>query len=570
MRERKMKPINLFNNMKALKKRTKIEVIGMILLMIAISFSSVFGYDGSDQNIKYIRNGNGHYWMVANATNLQESLIEGGVTYFPETTIYTNKTITMPSHASLIGTGINSILKADIGLNATSSLITNVNQTHGNDNIEVRNLVLDGSNYTHSIGNPYSNYGLYWKKVSYGIVDMVWVKDTGKDGIRLETCSYCSATHINAYSTGHHSIMFCYGTTYSSMSDLIVTDSFTESAIVEWPNANTGELNHHITVSNVIAKNDGQYGVFVRDAYAVTVTGCITEQSYAEGFYVGNCYDVTLTNCITSNNLINAGFIIRDNANGVILSNCISRKAGSGNSMGYELQGKNIQVSNCVVCDTRIPFYFNSTTSKNITISLCSIRNYKNSSVLKGDNIRILENKFNTSTATPYVLEINNAATNIQVIGNDFKYAPITSRKINDASGKAVIRDNIGFPTDTFVKSGYTVSIGKNNAYSTALGLSTYARRIIAPKLRLNVSGTFNSSEIITIKVEAVYYNGVTRSIEKKYTSKSDYCFTDTDWLALAGISSTPDQSLVQINVYAKTNKSTTSASVLAYFLCSS
>jgi hypothetical protein len=189
--------------------------------------------------------------------------------------------------------------------------------------------------------------------------------------------------------------------------------------------------------------------------------------------------------------------------------------------------------------------------------------------MLRGDNIRILENKFTTPTATPYVLGIDKTATNIQVIGNDFKYAPITSRKVDDASGKAIIRDNIGFPTDTFIKSGYTVSIGKNNTYSTALGLSPPARRIIAPKLRLNISGTFSSNEIITIKVEAVYYNGVTRSIEKKYTSKSDYCFTDTDWLALAGISSTPDQSLVQINVYSKTSKSTTSVSVRAYFLCS-
>jgi hypothetical protein len=560
-----MKNIQLFKFMKALKKRTKIEAVGMILLMVVISLSSVFGGPGdSSSDITYIWNGNGQSW-VANATNLQTSLNLSGVTYFPATTIYTNKTITMPSDSSLIGWGMHSILKADVGL-GNHSLIANANQINGNVNLEVKNLVLDGNNPMHS---SLFQYGLFWMKVSYGIVDMVWVKDTGKDGIRILTSDHCSVSHINANNTGHHSVMFCYGTSYSSMSDLIVTDSYTESAIVEWPNSATGELNHHITMTNVVAKNDGQYGIFVRDAFAVTVTGCITELSHAEGFYVGNCYDVTLTNCVTRNNLNNAGFIIRDNADGVILSNCISRKAGGGTSMGYELQGKNIQISNCVVCDTRIPFYFNSTTSKNITISLCNIRNYRNSSVLKGDNIRILENKFNTSTATPYVLDIYATASNVQVIGNDFKYAPITSRKINDASGKAIIRDNIGFPTDTFIKSGYAVSIGKNDRYSTALELSPPARRIIAPKMRVNISGTFNSSEIITIKVEAIYYTGVTKSIEKKYTSKSDYYFCDADWLALAGISSTPDQSLVQINVYAKTNKSTSSVSVRAYFLTS-
>ena len=437
--------MKLFKSIKALNKRTKIEAVALILLMVVISISSVFGGPGDrSPDLTYIWNENGESW-VPNASNLQDSLNHGGVTYFPATTIYTNKTITMPSNSSLIGWGTRSILKADAGLGPNHELINNTNQKNGNVNLEVRNLVLDGSTPIHPADQNYSLYGLYWKKVSNGTVDTVWVKDTGKDGIRFETCDNCSASHINTHSTGHHAVMFCYGTSYSSMSDLIITDSYRESAIVEHYNHETGERNHDITITNVITKNCGQYGIFVRDAYAVTVTGCITEYSDDNGFYAGNCSDIIFTNCITNNNKDHAGFIVNISANGVILSNCIARHAGyRSDSRGFELRGQNIQVSNCAVYDTKTPFFFYWVTSKNITISLCNIVNYSKQSSVRGDNIRFRDNTFLTRITTPYVLDIAQNATNIQVIGNDFKYAYTTSRKINDPSGNAIIRDNIG------------------------------------------------------------------------------------------------------------------------------
>jgi len=229
------------------------------------------------------------------------------------------------------------------------------------------------------------------------------------------------------------------------MSDLIITDSYRESAIVEHSNPDTRERNHDITITNVIAKNCSQYGIFVRDANAVTVTGCITEYSDDNGFYAGNCSDVIFANCITGNNKDHAGFIVNISANGVILSNCIARHAGyRSDSRGFELRGQNIQVSNCAVYDTQTPFYFNWTRSKNITISLCNIVNYTQPSNVRGDNIRFRDNTFLTRNAPTYVLDIATNATNILVIGNDFRYAFTTAGKINDPSGNAIILYNIG------------------------------------------------------------------------------------------------------------------------------
>lgn len=475
--------------------------------MIAISLSSVFGNpDGSDMTITYIKNGNGSFWVVANATNLQESLDQGGVTYFPATTIYTNKTIKIPSYASLIGTGMNSILKADIRL-GRHSLIENKDQTNGNVNLELKNLVLDGSNTTHNGTGTTSpinltRYGLNWIKVSYGIVDNVWVKDTGTDGIRLLTCNNCSVTHINAYNTGHHSIFFGYGTSYSSMSDLIVTNSAKEAAVVEWlSNYTTGKPNHLITISNVIAKNCGQYGIFVRDAYSVTVTGCLSENSDDDGFYAGNCHEVVFTNCITNDNRQNAGFRVKDNANGVILSNCIARHAGYETTTackGFELQGQNIQMSNCEVYDTSIPFNFNLSTAKNITISMCNIVDYTKPSNVNGDNIQFRDNTFHTHTITPCILDINSSATNILVNDNDFRYAPTSLGKISDLSGNAIIYDNINGSSEPPAPPANETLDQQQTLYTASFGL--YATRMTGQSFKPTL-GTLTSVRIYLRKI---------------------------------------------------------------------
>ena len=97
-------------NMKTLRKRTKIEAIGLALLILALSIGSVLGTtilkDPSGTtpgngfvNPTYIWNSNGQCW-VATATNLQTSLNLRGTTFLPASTITINFTITIPSNTS--------------------------------------------------------------------------------------------------------------------------------------------------------------------------------------------------------------------------------------------------------------------------------------------------------------------------------------------------------------------------------------------------------------------------------------------------------------------------------------
>lgn len=561
--------------MKELKKRTKIEAICLILLTLILSFSSVFGdtvtndqdgtLDNGFFNPTFIWNSNGQSW-IANATNLQTSLNLGGTTFLPSSTITINSTITLTSNVSLIGQGWRSIIKAGSSL-GNHYLITNTDSKHGNDHIEIRNLQIDGNDPTHIT----TQFGILFTKVSWGIVDNVYIHDTGKDGIRGWTSNHLTFSHITADNTGHHAIMFSHGTSYSSISNCNVKDSHTESVIIEHPNVITGERNHHCSITNIVSEKAEQYGFFVSDGSVISFSGLITDHSRGEGFEIRDCNDVTLTNCQTINNVLGPGFKVDSTAENVVLSNCISKKAGNGRTNGYQLLGKNIILTNSISMDTGSPLYFNTTTSKDITISFCQFTNYTNSIIARGDNLEFAFNTFShPSLVINNVFYIDSKATNIKILNNNFKDATTTSKKVNDLSKKAIVRDNIGFPTDYLMRNGDSITIGKNGIYSTALELAPLSRRIIAPKLRLKESGIVGVGEIITIKIEAVYYNGIKKTLEKIHTTNNyDYYFSDADWFALADTKSVSDQSLERINIYGKTTNSQTSAIVFIYFLTS-
>ena len=563
--------------MKTLRKRTKIEAIGLALLILALSIGSVLGTtilkDPSGTtpgngfvNPTYIWNSNGQCW-VATATNLQTSLNLRGTTFLPASTITINFTITIPSNTSLIGRGWQSIIKAGSGL-GDNNIFENEDTTNGNDHIEIRNLQIDGNDPTHLT----DQYAILYQKVNYGLVDNVYVHDTGKDGVRGVTVNHTTFSFITADNTGHHAVMLCYGSLYSSITDCILRSPLTESAIIEHPNAVTGIRNQYCTIDNVIAEDCEQIGFYIADADYITVSDCITKNSNGEGFYVRDGHDITLTNCITYDNDLGCGIDIEPTAEGVTLSNCISRNAGeaAGGNDAYGLFGKNISLSNSIGISCRRPIQFNQTASKNITISLCQFKQFANFIIVRGDNIILSLNTFADPTASlSYIIYVDTLATNVKIVNNDFRYAPVTSRRVNDGSTtKAIVRDNFGFPTDYLMRNGGSITVGLNGAYSTALSLAPMSRRLIGPMLQLKELGFVGVGETITIKVEAVYYSGITKAIERTHTTSSYiYNLTYNDWFSLANTGVYYNESLVSLNIYGKTTNASTSAAPKVYFM---
>ena len=555
-----------------LQKRTKVEALVIFLLLVALAVGSVYGVSltlnsrgtrpsNGYSNPEYIWNSNGQFWP-ASAENLQASLDLGGVTYFPATTLSTNATILLPSDCALVGYGQQSILKAGSQLQG-SSVVKNANQT--NRNVSIQNLAVDGSDTDHAT----SQYGIEFVNVSYGSVSGVLVKDTGKDGVRGVACDHTSFTHITTTNTGHHAVMFSYGSSYCEMSDLLIVSPHTESAIVEHANAYTGERNHDITVSNVVTRDCGQFGVYLGDCDHVTLANCISERSAGEGLIITDATQVSVSNFQTADNTLGAGIKVNSTASGIELTNCQVTSPGQSSSFAYQLLGTNIILSNSQSWNSQAPLYFNNTYSHNITVSHCRFQNYSNYVILRGADVAIDACAFMQPTTTlPFVINIDVPAVRARVEGNDFTSCPVSSRRVNDGSTTgAIIRDNIGFETDYFMRNAGTVTIGLSNVYGTALTIAPASHHIIGPPVvQLRELGTVSPSETITLKFEAVYASGYTVNITKTHTASSyNYTLSPSDWISLAHPGQYYNETMVKLNVYAKTNQASSSASEKLY-----
>jgi hypothetical protein len=553
-------------------KSTKMKALVIVLLFVALTVGSVYAVStlrspparpsNGFSSPEYIWNSNGMFWS-ASAENLQASLDLGGITYVPAVTIVTDASIVMPSNSGLIGYGQQSILKAGSQLH-NNPIVKNANVRDAN--LVIRDLAIDGSDTAHA----YVSYGVQWVNVSNGTIDGVFVKDTGRDGIRGVSCDHTRFTNIVTNNTGHHAVMFSYGSKYCEMSGLLITGSHTESAIVEHPNPFTGEVNHDILISDVVTRDCGQFGIFIGDCYAVGLTNCISERSSGEGLIVTDCSDVTVSGFQSLNNMLGAGIKVNTSAHGVVLSGCIIRYPGQGGSFGYQLLGTDIVLSNSQSWYSAGPVYFNNTFSKNITVDHCSFKDYSNYVILRGADVSLESCRFGTPTASlPFVVNIDTGAVRARVVGCDFTSCPVTSRRVNDASGNAIIRDNAGFETDYYMRNAGTVALGLNNVYGAALTIAPASHHIIGPPVvQLRELGSLSGNETITIKIEAVYASGYTVNITRTHTANNySYFLSQADWVSLAHLGQYYNETLVKLNFYAKTSAGTSSGSEKLYFV---
>jgi hypothetical protein len=121
-----------------------------------------------------------------------------------------------------------------------------------------------------------------------------------------------------------------------------------------------------------------------------------------------------------------------------------------------------------------------------------------------------------------------------------------------------VIRDNLGFDTANFKSTGVSVSVGTGGTYGSASAITTPSGRITYPRVKITWGGTFGTDETVTVKVEAVYTDGSTAYVEKSATATGSLWLTDDDIMSLI----TQGKDIVQLNVYAKTNLSSTTVTV--------
>jgi len=104
------------------------------------------------------------------------------------------------------------------------------------------------------------------------------------------------------------------------------------------------------------------------------------------------------------------------------------------------------------------------------------------------------------------------------------------------------------------------IKIGLDNTYGPALEIKLPK----VPKFIIEIYRTFQVGEIITIKIEVVYANGLTKSLEKKFNRPGTYELSSSDIIYLLPYFT---NIVDKIKVYCKTNTSSTDVFVRVRFL---
>jgi hypothetical protein len=156
-----------------------------------------------------------------------------------------------------------------------------------------------------------------------------------------------------------------------------------------------------------------------------------------------------------------------------------------------------------------------------------------------------------------YGVSVLDTASNILIRGNIFGTRPVVQVRVT-STGNVKVQSNIGYVTENFKTTGLSVSVGTGGAYGSASAITSPSGVITYPRVKITWGGTFGSGETVTVKVEAVYSDGSTAYVEKSATATGSLWLTDDDILALI----TQGKDIVKLNVYAKTNLSSTTVTV--------
>ena len=174
---------------------------------------------------------------------------------------------------------------------------------------------------------------------------------------------------------------------------------------------------------------------------------------------------------------------------------------------------------------------------------------------LRNVNTAIIEGNY-LSRAGINAIRLSGSYVKNVVIANNFLVGTIAREAT--VLDKITIRNNHGYPTDSFKYTGLSVAIGTGGAYGAKTSVYSPSGIISSFKLKITWGGTFGTGETVTVRVTAVYDDGTTTSITKSATAVGSVWLTDDDLLTLWK----NWNAIRRLDVDATTNLSSTSVTV--------
>jgi hypothetical protein len=278
----------------------------------------------------------------------------------------------------------------------------------------------------------------------------------------------------------------------------------------------------YVTVIGGSHQYNEYFGVHITEAIGVTLVGVQAWRNSGaatryDGFYINNSEAVSLIGCQSFENY-RAGLLI----NASTRINVIGGAFFNNRYDGVDLAGSGIYIMG------------NSAYVKVIGAEL-----YDNRSPLyQRYGIHEVSGDFN------------------EFIGN--LVTPNSLGGILKTGANTKVKYNTGYYTENFKSTGVSVTVGTGGAYGSASAITSPSGVITYPRVKITWGGTFGSGETVTVKVEAVYTDQSTAYVEKSATAVGSAWLTDDDVLTLV----TQGKDIVKLNVYAKTNLSSTTVTV--------
>jgi hypothetical protein len=405
------------------------------------------------------------------STVIQDALNRGGSIHLLDGTYDIKTKLEVYDNTTLSGTGFNTILKRNAAL-LTTNIIENEDTTSGNSDIEIRNLAVNGNDAAHAD----TTAALYLQKVTNGVVNNLFIYDTGHDGIKLVTCDHCEVTNIIADNTGNHAVFFGYKSLYCLLDGLISTDPGTEHFCLEWTDG--GSYNQYVVARNIVGSGALNHGIYIQHAYHCVIADVSIYNTTHMGVYILNADDIIVNNVVVNTTTANDSycFFSDTTTTHVVFNNCSAINSYSSGHPGFQLQGSDITLSNSLSDTCYRPAAFIAATSDHIHVYGNTFVDIAQGIVVNGDYISIHDNLWLSKTNAPSYCIYGDSYTNVHIADNQLLWVT-TGDKIQHFAATDDVHNKIGWVTENTgatanVADGATINHGCGNApiWVTATG----------------------------------------------------------------------------------------------------
>jgi len=262
----------------------------------------------------------------------------GGTVYLTEGAFDISAKVNLDSKITFKGSGHATIL------NASDSLDETMLEADTKTDVIVCGLAIDGT------GQTGTSYGLSFKASSQFAAKNLYVHNTAKDGVRVESSNHGIVENLILVDIGNHAVFAGYASHDVVINNVVSTNPGTEHVCIEWRKDSVD--NYNINVSNVTGYDAHNTGIYVQHAHNIVVSNCTIQNTANYGIYIDDSYRISFNNVVvdTITGADRSCYFDTSAAHHITVSNCQFYNSDAGN--GMQISSDNTSITNSMIIDS--------------------------------------------------------------------------------------------------------------------------------------------------------------------------------------------------------------------------